>query len=48
MSRTALCPASSRWSADATILMTQGAWTSPDPPAVCLDSWTSAYQAIDD
>ncbi len=31
-----------------TILMTQRAWTSPSPPAVCLDFWTSAYQAIDD
>lgn len=31
-----------------TILMTQVAWTSPSPPAVCLDFWTSAYQAIDD
>jgi CubicO group peptidase (beta-lactamase class C family) len=30
------------------ILMTQRAWTSPSPPAVCLDFWTSAYQAIDD
>ena len=31
-----------------TILMTQRAWTSPRPPRVCLDFWTSAYQAIDD
>ncbi len=31
-----------------TILMTQRAWTSPSPPDVCLDFWTSAYQAIDD
>jgi CubicO group peptidase (beta-lactamase class C family) len=31
-----------------TILMTQRAWTSPSPPSVCLDFWTSAYQAIDD
>src|SRR5947209_5357830 len=31
-----------------TILMTQCAWTSPSPPDVCLDFWTSAYQAIDD
>lgn len=31
-----------------TILMTQRAWTSPSAPAVCLDFWTSAYQAIDD
>ncbi|MDP9341724.1 MAG: beta-lactamase family protein [Actinomycetota bacterium] len=31
-----------------TILMTQAGWTSPSPPAVCLDFWTSAYGAIDD
>ena len=31
-----------------TILMTQRAWVSPSPPDVCLDFWTSAYQAIDD
>lgn len=31
-----------------TILMTQAAWTSPNPPAVCRDFWTSAYGAIDD
>ncbi|MFL5700553.1 MAG: serine hydrolase domain-containing protein [Ktedonobacteraceae bacterium] len=31
-----------------TILMSQRAWTSPSPPNVCLDFWTSAYQAIDD
>ena len=30
------------------ILMTQRAWASPTPPAVCVDFWTSAYQAIDD
>jgi CubicO group peptidase (beta-lactamase class C family) len=30
------------------ILMTQRAWTSPKPPDVCADFWTSAYQAIDD
>jgi CubicO group peptidase (beta-lactamase class C family) len=30
------------------ILMTQRAWTSPNPPDVCLDFWASAYQAIDD
>ncbi len=30
------------------ILMTQRAWTSPNPPDVCLDFWTSAYRAIDD
>jgi CubicO group peptidase (beta-lactamase class C family) len=31
-----------------TILMTQRAWTSPSPPDVCLDFWTSSYQTIDD
>jgi len=31
-----------------TILMTQCAWTSPSPPDISLDFWTSAYQAIDD
>jgi CubicO group peptidase (beta-lactamase class C family) len=31
-----------------TILMTQSAWTSPNPPDVCRDFWTLAYQAIDD
>ncbi|HKO07928.1 MAG TPA: serine hydrolase, partial [Alphaproteobacteria bacterium] len=41
------------WAADPSedlvgILMTQRAWTSPRPPNVCLDFWTSAYQAIDD
>ena len=30
------------------LLMTQRAWTSPSPPDVCLDFWTSVYQAIDD
>jgi CubicO group peptidase (beta-lactamase class C family) len=30
------------------ILMTQSAWTSPSPPDVCLDFWSSAYRAIDD
>jgi CubicO group peptidase (beta-lactamase class C family) len=30
------------------ILLTQRLWTSPSPPNVCLDFWTSAYQAIDD
>jgi CubicO group peptidase (beta-lactamase class C family) len=30
------------------ILLTQRAWTSPIPPDVCLDFWTTAYQAIDD
>jgi CubicO group peptidase (beta-lactamase class C family) len=41
------------WRADpaedtVTILMTQAAWTSPNPPDVCRDFWASAYQAIDD
>jgi CubicO group peptidase (beta-lactamase class C family) len=31
-----------------TILMTQRAWTSPNPTDVCLDFLTSAFQAIDD
>jgi CubicO group peptidase (beta-lactamase class C family) len=31
-----------------TILMSQSAWTSPTPPDICLDFWTTAYQAIDD
>jgi CubicO group peptidase (beta-lactamase class C family) len=31
-----------------TILMTQRAWTSANPPPVCRDFWTLAYQAIDD
>ena len=31
-----------------TILMTQVAWTSPNPPNVTKDFLTSAYQAIDD
>jgi len=30
------------------ILMTQSAWSSPSPPDVCLDFWTSTYQAIED
>ncbi len=30
------------------ILLTQQAWTSPDPPKIWLDFWTSVYQAIDD
>jgi CubicO group peptidase (beta-lactamase class C family) len=30
------------------ILMTQRLWDSPSAPAVYLDFWTSAYQAIDD
>jgi CubicO group peptidase (beta-lactamase class C family) len=41
------------WSTDPkeemiTILMTQRAWTSLNPPDVRFDFWTSAYQAIDD
>lgn len=31
-----------------TILMTQRAWSSPNPPDVSRDFWTLAYQAIDD
>jgi CubicO group peptidase (beta-lactamase class C family) len=31
-----------------TILLTQRAWTSPNPSNVFRDFWTSAYQAIDD
>ena len=30
------------------IIMTNQMWTSPNPPAVCRDFWTSAYAAIDD
>ena len=30
------------------ILMTQRSWSSPSPPGVCLDFWTSVYQSIDD
>ena len=30
------------------ILLSQVAWTSPSPPGVWLDFWTSVYQAIDD
>ncbi len=30
------------------ILLSQCAWTSPTPPELCVDFWTSAYQAIDD
>ena len=30
------------------IIMTNQMWTSPSPPAVCRDFWTSAYAAIDD
>ncbi|SNT11976.1 CubicO group peptidase, beta-lactamase class C family [Asanoa hainanensis] len=31
-----------------TILMTQRAWSSPEPPPILRDFWTLAYQAIDD
>ncbi|MDQ1373509.1 MAG: hypothetical protein QOJ09_847, partial [Actinomycetota bacterium] len=30
------------------ILMTQASWTSPNPPPICRDFWTSAYAAIAD
>jgi len=30
------------------VIMTQQAWTSPDPPNVCRDFWTSVYAAIQD
>jgi CubicO group peptidase (beta-lactamase class C family) len=30
------------------ILFTQRNWESPEPPRVCKDFWTLAYQAIDD
>jgi CubicO group peptidase (beta-lactamase class C family) len=30
------------------VLLTQRAFTSPVPPAVCTDFWTGVYQAIDD
>jgi CubicO group peptidase (beta-lactamase class C family) len=30
------------------VVLTQGMWTSPRPPDVCLDFWTCAYQALDD
>jgi CubicO group peptidase (beta-lactamase class C family) len=30
------------------IIMTQRMFESPDPPKVCRDFWSSAYQAIDD
>ncbi|MGH6761969.1 MAG: serine hydrolase domain-containing protein [Phyllobacterium sp.] len=30
------------------LLFTQSAWTSPEPPAIWRDFWTSVYQAIDD
>lgn len=31
-----------------TVLLTQRMWTAPQPPPVCRDFWTLAYQAIDD
>ena len=31
-----------------TLLLTQRMWSSPQPPPVCRDFWTLAYQAIDD
>jgi CubicO group peptidase (beta-lactamase class C family) len=31
-----------------TILMTQAAWTSPEPPAVCSDFRTAAFAALED
>ncbi|WAS91580.1 serine hydrolase domain-containing protein [Nannocystis punicea] len=31
-----------------TVLLTQRMWSSPQPPPVCRDFWTLAYQAIDD
>jgi len=30
------------------LLMTQRAWASHLPPAICRDFWTAAYQALDD
>lgn len=30
------------------ILLTQRAWTSPSPPAICRDFWTLVHQAIND
>ena len=30
------------------VLMTQQAWTSPDPPNVCRDFWTSVYASIEE
>jgi CubicO group peptidase (beta-lactamase class C family) len=30
------------------VLMTQRAWTSPNPPPVCRDFWTLVYAAIED
>jgi hypothetical protein len=34
---------STRWM----LLMTQQAWASHLPPAICRDFWTAAYQAVD-
>jgi CubicO group peptidase (beta-lactamase class C family) len=31
-----------------TLLLTQGAWTSPRPPRLFHDFWTAAYQSIDE
>jgi CubicO group peptidase (beta-lactamase class C family) len=31
-----------------TMLFTQRGWSSPQPPPVATDFWTSAYAAIDD
>jgi CubicO group peptidase (beta-lactamase class C family) len=31
-----------------TLLMTQAAWTSPSPPAVCSDFRSAAWAALDD
>jgi CubicO group peptidase (beta-lactamase class C family) len=28
------------------ILLTQGMWTSPNPPPICVDFWAGAYQAL--
>ncbi len=43
----------SSWKADPAeamtgIILTNRAWTSPNPPDVCRDFWTLAYAAIDD
>ena len=52
MSSAATCRLGASWRSDPSedligILMTQRAWPSPTPPDVCLDFWTSVYQAID-
>ena len=31
-----------------TVLMTQRAWESPNPPNVCIDFWRAAYAALED